>query len=149
MIGVRNNETMQHKKRSYSDELKSEAVKVVNEQGLSQEEAGRRLSIPKGTMTNWIAASKSAANRARPGDLSVADLAAENRRLRKELSEARMEREIPKKSSRVLRQGIAAWYAFINRQRHTYPGKSMAGRGDLRSSSASERTGSNRDVPRT
>ena len=59
--------------------LKSEAVKMVNEQGLSQEEAGRRLSIPKGTMANWIAASKSAANRARPGDPSVADLAAENR----------------------------------------------------------------------
>ena len=94
---------MQQKKRSYSDELKSEAVKMVNEQGLSQEEAGRRLSIPKGTMANWIAASKSAANRARPGDPSVADLAAENRRLRKELSETRMEREILKK--------VAAFFA--------------------------------------
>ncbi len=41
---------MQQKKRSYSDELKSEAVKMVNEQGLSQQEAGRRLSIPKGTI---------------------------------------------------------------------------------------------------
>ena len=29
---------MQQKKRSYSYELKSEAVKMVNEQGLSQEE---------------------------------------------------------------------------------------------------------------
>jgi len=29
----------------HSDELKSEAVKMVNEQGLSQEEAGRQLRI--------------------------------------------------------------------------------------------------------
>ncbi|SIR07010.1 hypothetical protein SAMN05920897_1337, partial [Alkalispirochaeta americana] len=44
---MRNKETMQQKKRLYSDELKSEAVKMVNEQGLSQSEVGLRLSIPK------------------------------------------------------------------------------------------------------
>ena len=60
MIRVRNKETVQQKKRSYSDELKSEAVKMVNEQGPCQKEAGRRLSIPKGTMANWIADFKEA-----------------------------------------------------------------------------------------
>jgi len=90
---------MQQKKRLYSDELKSEAVKMVNEQGLSQEETGRRLSIPSGTIANWVAASKSGSGRSRPGDPSVADLTAENRRLRKELNEARMEREILKKAA--------------------------------------------------
>ena len=74
---------MQQKKRSYSDELKSKAVKMVNEQGLSQEEAGRRLSIPKGTIANWVAASKLGTGRTRPGDPSVAELAAEYQRLRK------------------------------------------------------------------
>jgi len=90
---------MQQKKRSYSDELKSEAVKMVNEQGLSQEEAGRRLSIPKGTIANWVAASKVRMGRSRPGDPSVAQLTLENQRLRKELHEARMEREILKKAA--------------------------------------------------
>jgi len=90
---------MQHKKRSYSDELKSEAVKMVNEQGLSQEEAGRRLSIPKGTIANRVAASKVWTGRSRPGDPLVAQLAAENHRLRKELHEARMGREILKKAA--------------------------------------------------
>ena len=90
---------MQQKKRSYSDELKSEAVKMVNEQGLSQEEVGHRLSIPKGTIANWVAASKSGRTRSRPGDPSITELAAENKRLRKELSEARMEREILKKAA--------------------------------------------------
>jgi len=55
----------------------------------------------------------------------VVELAVENQRLRKELHEARMEREILK-GSRVLRQGIAARYAFISRQRHLYPVKLMA-----------------------
>ena len=90
---------MQQKKRSYSDELKSEAVKMVNEQGLSQEETGRTLSIPSGTIANWVAASKSRTGRSRPGDPSVAELTEENRRLRKELNEARMEREILKKAA--------------------------------------------------
>ena len=90
---------MQQKKRSYSDELKSEAVKMVNEQGLSQEEVGRRLSIPKGTIASWVVASKSGRAPSRPGDLSVAELSTENRRLRKELAEARMEREILKKAA--------------------------------------------------
>ena len=87
------------KKRNYSDELKSEAVKMVNEQGLSQEVVGRRLAIPKGTIANWVMASKAGRLRSRPGDRSVAELSAENRRLRKELAEARMEREILKKAA--------------------------------------------------
>ena len=90
---------MKQKKRSYSDELKREAVKMVNEQGLSQEEVGKRLTIPKGTIANWVAASKSKHTPSRPGDPSLADLAAENRRLRKELTEARLEREILKKAA--------------------------------------------------
>ena len=90
---------MKQKKRSYSDELKSEAVKMVNEQALSQEEVGKRLSIPKGTIASWVAASRSGRAPSRPGDPSVAELSAENRRLRKELVEARMEREILKKAA--------------------------------------------------
>ena len=90
---------MKQKKRSYSDELKREAVKMVNEQVLSQEEVGNRLSIPKGTIANWVAAAKSGRTPSRPEDPSVAEVSAENRRLRKELAEARMEREILKKAA--------------------------------------------------
>ncbi len=86
-------------RRRYSEELKAEAVKMVNEQGLTQEETRRRLSLPKGTISNWVRASRSERDPAQPGDLSVAQLAAENSRLRKELAEARMEREILKKAA--------------------------------------------------
>ena len=85
--------------RTYSKELKQEAVKMVLEQGLTQEETSRRLSIPKGTIGNWVAAAKAGVRPASPGDPSIAELAAENRRLRKELEVARMEKEILRKAA--------------------------------------------------
>ena len=85
--------------RRYSDELKAEAVKMVIEQGLTQKETGKRLSIPKGNIGNWVGASKAALRNGSPGEQSVAELARENARLRKELTEARMEREILKKAT--------------------------------------------------
>jgi transposase len=85
--------------RRYSAELKAEAVKMVIEQGLTQKETGKRLSIPKGNIGNWVGAAKAAFSNGSPGEQSVAELARENARLRKELAEARMEREILKKAT--------------------------------------------------
>ena len=89
---------MKNNKR-YSEELKSEAIKMVNEQGLTQKETGLRLSIPKGTIGNWVAGSKKEQYLSRFGEPSLVDMIAENKRLRKELKEARMEREILKKAA--------------------------------------------------
>ena len=85
--------------RKYSAELKTEAVKMVTEQGLTQEETAKRLSIPKGSIGNWVGAARAAMAKGSPGEQSVGELAAENARLRKELAEARMEREILKKAT--------------------------------------------------
>ncbi len=87
------------KQQRYTPEFRAEAVKLVTEQGLSQQEAAKRLSIPKGTLANWVAASKASILPLGPGALSAAELAKENARLRKELAEARMEREILKKAT--------------------------------------------------
>ena len=72
---------------------------MVIEQGLTQEETGKRLSIPKGNIGNWVGAAKAALRHGSPGEQSARALAAENARLRKELAEARMEREILKKAT--------------------------------------------------
>ena len=85
--------------RKYSPEMKAEAVKMVIEQGLTQEETGKRLSIPKGNIGNWVGAARVALRIGKPGEQSVAGLKTENARLRKELAEARMEREILKKAT--------------------------------------------------
>lgn len=90
---------MKKKNQRYTPEFKAEAVKLVTEQGLSQETAASRLGIPKGTLGNWMAAAKASTCSAVPGSRSAAELEAENARLRKELAEARMERDILKKAT--------------------------------------------------
>ena len=60
--------------RTYTPEFRAEAVKLVLEQGLSLEAAARRLSIPKGTLANWVMAAKRGATTLAPGSRSVAEL---------------------------------------------------------------------------
>jgi transposase len=91
-------ETMKEQKR-YSNELKSEAVKMCIEQGLPQEEVGRRLGIPKGTIGNWVAGAKAGRVLIGPEELSVTQIMEENRKLKKELAEARMEQEFLRKAA--------------------------------------------------
>jgi len=86
-------------KQSYSIEFRAEAVKLVLEQGLSQGEAASRLGIPKGTLANWVVAARSGGEKPAPGARTVVELEAENARLRRELAEARMERDIVKKAA--------------------------------------------------
>ncbi|WP_216360870.1 type II toxin-antitoxin system HicA family toxin [Acidithiobacillus marinus] len=56
----------------------------------------------------------------------MAELEGENQRLRKELAQMRMERDIVKKSGSVLCQGIAARYALMKAWRSQYPINVMA-----------------------
>lgn len=85
--------------RKYSRELKAEAVKMCLEQGLSQKEVGNRLSIPSGSIGNWVAAAKAEMPPAQPGERSLSEVLEENARLRKKLAEAQMEKEILQKAA--------------------------------------------------
>jgi transposase len=86
-------------RRKYSHELKTEAINMVLVQGIVQEEVARTLSIPSGTLGNWIVRYKASAPKGKPGELTIADLSNENIRLRKELAKAELEREILKKAA--------------------------------------------------
>ena len=83
--------------QSYTHEFKAEAVKLVLNQGLSLRDAAKRLSIPKGTLTNWVSNAKGGVEASAPGARSVPELEAEVVKLRRELAEARMERGLLKK----------------------------------------------------
>ena len=86
--------------KTYTPELREEAVKLVLTQGLTLEDAALRLTIPKGTLANWVAAARGGASpKVAPGSRSVPELEAEVTKLRKELAEARMERDIVKKAA--------------------------------------------------
>jgi transposase len=89
------------RKQDYTREFKAEAVKLVLDQGLSLAEAAKRLLVPKGTLTSWVFNAKGGAAVA-PGSRPVPELEAEVRQLRKDLAEARMERDILKKATAYL-----------------------------------------------
>jgi len=84
----------------YSKELREEAVKLVTEGGLSIPEVGRRLEIPTSTVRNWVKAHEDGTladvgkNRKPPTE-TEAELA----RVRKELAEVKMERDLLKKAA--------------------------------------------------
>ncbi len=87
---------MSRKTQRYSKEFKAEAVRTVLENQLSISEGASRLSLPEGTLGQWVtAARKGLGTRYR----TVAELESEILQLRKALNEARLERDILKKAT--------------------------------------------------
>lgn len=82
----------------YSQEFREQSVKFFKESGLTLVEAAKRLSLPKGTLKNWVYAD-------RQGELAtvgkhrkpLTDLELELSRVKRELAEVRMERDFIKK----------------------------------------------------
>ena len=87
--------------RTYTPEFRAEAVKVVLEQGLTLEATAQRLSLPKGTLANWVKTARhgSMTPTSPPGSRSVAELEDEIAKLRRELVVECMEKEILKKAT--------------------------------------------------
>lgn len=85
----------------YTQEFKEEAVSLVENGGLTVAEVSRRLSISQQTLRNWIKKYRQA-GQVSSGGRPVTDLEAEVSRLRKELAEARLEKEILKKAMAYL-----------------------------------------------
>ena len=84
--------------QQYSPELRAEAMRMVLEQGLTQGDTAQRLSVPKGTIANWVAAAKQGRGPV-SGAKTAQELEGEIARLRKELAEVKQEREILKKAA--------------------------------------------------
>ena len=85
-------------RRSYTDEFKQEAVRLVREQGLTVAQASRDLGVCKTVIGAWVrnADSGDLAGGASPTDDA---LHSEIRQLRKELALVKEEREILKKAA--------------------------------------------------
>lgn len=88
---------MTRKNQSYSKEFKAEAIKTVLEKKLSISEGASRLSIPEGTLGQWVTDARKGL--VTPGTRSVAELESEVLQLRKELNEALLERDVLKKAT--------------------------------------------------
>jgi len=84
----------------YTKELREEAVKLVTEQGLTIPEVGRRLSIPKSTISYWV-------REERRGKLSsvgsskksLTETEMELAQVKRELAQVKMERDFLRKAA--------------------------------------------------
>ena len=81
--------------KTYTLELKKEAIKLVTEHGYSKTEAETNLDIGRGNIARWIKESQNG-----PGQLAkLSDEGQEIKRLRKENQRLKLEREILKKAA--------------------------------------------------
>lgn len=86
------------KRRRYADEFKQDAVRLIAEEKYSFRAAAEAVGVTEQTLRTWHA--KLAPKPQPCGDgATVAELRAENKRLRRELKLAQMEREILKKAT--------------------------------------------------
>ena len=86
---------MSEKRKKYDREFREGAVRIVRETGKSIAAVARDLGIHEGTLGNWVAQDREA--REGRGELSKDDLE-ELKRLRSEVAELRMERDVLKRS---------------------------------------------------
>ena len=88
--------------RQYTGEFKVEAVRLA--ESIGGNPAAKRLDIPESSLWNWIKLSRAGKLKAEqagvaPVKRSVAELEAENSRLRRELANAKLDLEIVKKAA--------------------------------------------------
>jgi transposase len=84
----------------YSPEFREQAVRLHEVDGLTVPEVAKRLFLPQGTLKNWVYAS-------RQGKLAevgknqkpLTDLEMELARIKRELAEVKMERDLLKKAA--------------------------------------------------
>ena len=89
---------MRRKRRVYTDEFKLEAVKFVVEEGLTKAETARRLGVGQDTLGKWV--KRYLKSREEPENSGLSEKEEkELKRLRKEIRELKMEREILKKAA--------------------------------------------------
>ena len=90
---------MSRRSKQHTEEFKAEAVELVERSGKSVPEIAEELGINERTLYHWVAKDKR--RPASEAETNEKDLAAENKRLRRELEIMRQERDILKKAMSV------------------------------------------------
>ena len=85
-------------RRSFSEEFKAGAVRLVLEQGKTVGAAARDLDLTESSLRNWVERARADRGKGKPGALTTAERE-ELTQLRRENRELRTEREILKKAA--------------------------------------------------
>jgi transposase len=90
---------MDHKRKHYSKQFKIDAVKLITEQGYKVSEAARNLGLHHSSLRRWKIELEKDSTYAFPGKGHMTLEKQELYRLRKEVKQLKMEREILKKAA--------------------------------------------------
>ena len=85
-------------RRSFTEEFKSGAVRLVLDEGKSVGAAARDLDLTESSLRNWVEQARADSGKGKPGVLTTGERE-ELGRLRKEVRELRMERDVLKKAT--------------------------------------------------
>ena len=85
-------------RRSFSEEFKAGAVRLVLEQGKTVGAAARDLDLTESSLRNWVERARADRGKGKPGALTTAERE-ELTQLRKENRQLRLEREILKNAA--------------------------------------------------
>src|SRR5580704_8263275 len=86
------------RRRAFTDEFKAGAVALVLKEGKKPFRVARDLDLTPSALTNWVEQARADAGQSQRGTLSTEEKE-ELARLRKEVRELRLEREILKKAA--------------------------------------------------
>jgi transposase-like protein len=86
------------KRRAFTREFKAETVRLVLEGGKSIPEVARDLDVQESGLRLWVHQAKVDRGQGKPGELTTAERE-ELQRLRREVKDLRIEREILKKAA--------------------------------------------------
>ena len=86
------------KRRSFTKEFKAETVRLVREGGRSIPDVARDLDLTESALRAWVHQAEVDSGRGKPGELTTLERE-ELFRLRREVKDLRLEREILKKAA--------------------------------------------------
>jgi transposase-like protein len=86
------------KRRAFTKEFKAETVRLVREGDRNIAEVARELDLTESALRLWVRQAEIDAGLGKPGDLTTAERE-ELQRLRREVKDLRIEREILKKAA--------------------------------------------------
>ncbi len=85
-------------RRSFTDEFKAGAIRLVLDEGKTIPQVARDLDLTESSVRNWVERARADRGKGKPGVLTTAEKE-ELATLRKEVRQLRMERDILKKAA--------------------------------------------------